>query len=73
MRKLFETLKRKWTEYLLEILVIVIGIIVAFTLNNWNLNRTNLEKNGVLVSNLGGLRPDRLFSLSVYSEEFFLA
>jgi len=39
MKKLLDTLKRKWTEYFLETIVIVIGILVAFTLNNWNENR----------------------------------
>ena len=39
MKKILETLIRKWADYYLEIFVIMIGILGAYSLNSWNEER----------------------------------
>jgi hypothetical protein len=44
MKKILVTLKEKWAEYLIELLVIIVGILGAFSLNNWNEKQREQEK-----------------------------
>ena len=44
MKKIIDLLKHKWGEYVMEIVVITLGIFGAFILNNWNENRKQNER-----------------------------
>jgi hypothetical protein len=52
MKRLFTTLSQKWPEYLLEILVLIIGIYGAFELENWNESRKASHQEQLVLSGL---------------------
>jgi type II secretory pathway pseudopilin PulG len=52
MKKIINHLKENWIKYGFETLVIIIGILGAFTLNNWNEGQKNQVKERILLTNL---------------------
>ena len=52
MSKVIEHLKSDWYKYLLEILVIILSILLAFWLNNWSEGLKDQKRKKELISNL---------------------
>ena len=52
MKKILNRLSTNWDKYLLEILVIMIGILSAFGLNNWNENRKDSSHERKILASL---------------------
>ncbi len=42
MKALFKHLKTDWYKYLFDIIVVILGIMIAFSLNNWNESKRQL-------------------------------
>ena len=67
MKKIIDLLKEKWGEYVMEILVIIIGIFGAFILNDWNEKRKEKENFLILTEQLyNSIYTDILSFESIY-------
>ncbi len=64
MKRILTTLSQKWPEYLLEILVLIIGIYGAFAVDNWNENRkSDAEEINLFKNILTDLQSDSLLAV----------
>jgi len=60
MKRLYHTLSKKWPEYLLEIIVLIIGIFGAFELDSWNEDRKARKQQQIYLEHiLANLQDDR--------------
>jgi hypothetical protein len=44
LRKIFKHLKSKWYRYVIEIIVVIVGILIAYNLEQWSDTRSNKKK-----------------------------
>jgi len=52
MKKLINHLKKDWYKYVLEVIVIIIGILGAYALDNWNESRKDGKKEREILNDL---------------------
>lgn len=63
MKKTIKLLRSKWREYLIEIIVIIAGILLAIALNNWNESRKEHAEEQIILKDLQRDFQDNLIQL----------
>jgi len=69
MKRILKTLSQKWPEYLLEILVLIIGIYGAFALDNWKDELKTQKKRVTYIQSLKKELSSDLASFHNFSQE----
>lgn len=71
MKKIVKHFKKNWYKYGFEILVVVIGVLIAFSLNNWNQNRINLKHKNIILFEIKSNLEENLtiFNKNIRTEE----
>ena len=62
LKKAFKHLKKNWVKYAFETLVVILGILIAFALSNWNEDRLqNIKETQFLIRLVKDLRADSIY------------
>jgi len=71
MKKIIEHLKIEWHKYIFDTIVVIVGILIAFSLNNWNETRkNNIREQEYLTSIKEEIKNDSLFLESTWFKNF---
>lgn len=52
MKKTIQLLQSKWRDYLIELIVIIVGILLAIALNEWNATRKDRQKEKIILQQI---------------------
>jgi len=52
MKKIIKHIKKNWYKYVLEILVVIVGVLIAFMLSNWNESISMRKKEKILLTEI---------------------
>jgi len=73
MKKIIKHLKIEWHKYLFDTVVVIVGILIAFSLNNWNESRKQIiAENEFILGVKNDLKQDKIYIslvLKIYEDK----